>query len=454
MGNNWTSDSVTPSGNLSLNFKYEVTLGGKKFGFASVEGIKTSRSFEFYEEGGVNDHKIHVGKPQDDVFELVFTRGLMIKTSTALADAAMQTAASACSNNSVRKAALTAAALLSSQTVLEVGPAVGTIIVYSTLKRNKVIGKYSFLSLGVKDWTLSGLDAKGSEVLIETFTVLHTGITRVSLSSDSDTSIEARHVIAAADPRDAAAETAALMEEQRRANAELAAKVSESLQSMGDKLKEEKEKKDAMDQANAEIAQSVSEQLEAMREKMEEEYENAQKLNEEWQKLREEGIKKTEEMREIAKEKAKEYQKKSKELTDAIIKAEEANLEKIREYSKELAKTTSKASEMAKKSADKLALEVNKFREAKRQNAEALAKETEEMEKAKLEAIKTMELSRAMAQASRDAAKELQAKNWEETKQKNLEEAKKATEEMTNAAEESAAEAENSADATESMVAD
>ena len=426
MGNNWTNDIVSAADCLSNGFNFKVDFNGITFGFQSVSGIEVTRKVEFYDEGGVNDHRIMLGKPQDDTPELTFTRGLILRTSSAVTGGAKAAIANI-KNNTARKTAFFALNALDPQELLEIGPALGTITVYSTTRRGQIAGMYSFLALGITKWALSDLDSRdGSSLLIETFTVVHTGITRMPLSAPSgqyylgkNTEIQEQERI-----------PVEVTQIDTEAEAALRERPGEAIDR--DLLEVAKNTAEEMAAINAERGDDSLEALKAMQEKMEEEYQNSEKLREEWQKLREEGITKAEELRKKARGKADKYLEESKKLTDSIIKAEKENLEKIREYSKELAKTTQKAADIAKESAEALSVEIEKLREKKRKQANEIENEMEDVEKAKLAALKALELSKAMAKASREAAKELLAKKWEEMKQKNQDEIDKLQEEFEN----------------------
>ena len=58
---------------LSCNFRFIVTLNTFTFGFKSVSGLSVSRELRTIEEGGVNDHGILVGQPDNSSHTLSFS---------------------------------------------------------------------------------------------------------------------------------------------------------------------------------------------------------------------------------------------------------------------------------------------------------------------------------------------------------------------------------------------
>ena len=162
---------------VSAGFNFIVTLNEFTFGFKSVSGISVIRQVTAIPEGGLNDHGIIVEEPNQNSFTLSFSRGLMIRYPQ-LVDATVRSAAAIIPNPIARKAALVLAASSSPQEALEKGPALGFIHVYDRTNK-RLLGLYSFLSLGISEWRVSDLDAEnGSGLLIEDMTIVHTGITR------------------------------------------------------------------------------------------------------------------------------------------------------------------------------------------------------------------------------------------------------------------------------------
>lgn len=162
---------------VSAGFNFIVTLNEFTFGFKSVSGISVNRQVTTIPEGGLNDHGIIVEEPLQSSFTLSFSRGLMIRYPQ-LIDATARSAAAIIPNPIARKTALVLAASSSPQEALEKGPALGFIHVYDRTNK-RLLGLYSFLSLGISEWRVSDLDAEnGSGLLIEDMTIVHTGITR------------------------------------------------------------------------------------------------------------------------------------------------------------------------------------------------------------------------------------------------------------------------------------
>lgn len=175
---------VSASDYLTQGFNFIVTLNAFTFGFKEVQGLSVTRYTDLLTEGGVNDHSILVGRPNNDnnIYDLTFSRGLL-KRSTSLVTGAAKAAAALIPNNIARKAALLGITALDPQESLEVGPALGTIEVYNRYK--KLTASYTFLSLGMTEWSASDLSADSNDISIETIKIVHTGLTRVPLEAPS-----------------------------------------------------------------------------------------------------------------------------------------------------------------------------------------------------------------------------------------------------------------------------
>lgn len=161
---------------ITQGFNFIVTLNEFTYGFQSVSGISVMNSVDYISEGGVNDHQIIVGVPDTSRSALTFKRGLMIRSSSIVNNIA-KAAVAAIPNNMARRAAWFALNMADPQETLENGPAVGIIQVYN--RQSELRAMYSFISLGITDWQIEDLDASSDSVLIESFTVAHTGITRL-----------------------------------------------------------------------------------------------------------------------------------------------------------------------------------------------------------------------------------------------------------------------------------
>ncbi len=164
---------------LTQGFNFIVSLNEFTYGFQSVSGLSVRKNVEYFKEGGVNDHVIMVGEPQDEHSTLTFKRGLMMKSPSVASNIA-KAAAARIPNNLLRKAAMIGVNSLDPQESLESGPSVGLIQVYS--RERKLRALYSFLSLGMVEWNIDDLDANDSKVLIESITVAHTGISRLPVT--------------------------------------------------------------------------------------------------------------------------------------------------------------------------------------------------------------------------------------------------------------------------------
>lgn len=166
---------------LSCNFRFIVTLNTFTFGFKSVSGLSVSRELRTIEEGGVNDHGILVGQPDNSSHTLSFSRGLMLRFPESVDKLTLAAALRLPGNSGMAKLLkLMASSSISPQASLEKGPAYGTIMVYD--RNGNLRGKYSFISFGITEWRVSDLDATDNGLLIEDLTIAHTGLTREPLT--------------------------------------------------------------------------------------------------------------------------------------------------------------------------------------------------------------------------------------------------------------------------------
>lgn len=162
---------------LSCNFKFIVTLNTFTFGFKSVSGLSVSRELRTIEEGGVNDHGILVGQPDNSSHTLSFSRGLMLRFPESVDKLTLAAALRLPGNSGMAKLLkLMASSSTSPQASLEKGPAYGTIMAYD--RNGNLRGKYSFISFGITEWRVSDLDATDNGLLIEDLTIAHTGLKR------------------------------------------------------------------------------------------------------------------------------------------------------------------------------------------------------------------------------------------------------------------------------------
>ena len=132
--------------------RFIVLIGPAKMSFSKVKNIYTEVEVEAIKEGGVNDH-VHIWrKPASNIQKLVFERGV-------------------CPSN-----------ILSSISSFAPGTNLllpGTILVLNS--RGIPMSMFVFTSGIVLKWKVSDLDAKSSEVFIETFEVAHTGIKQIPI---------------------------------------------------------------------------------------------------------------------------------------------------------------------------------------------------------------------------------------------------------------------------------
>ena len=166
---------------LSCNFRFIVTLNTFTFGFKSVSGLSVSRELRTIEEGGVNDHGILVGQPDNSSHTLSFSRGLMLRFPESVDKLTLAAALRLPGNSGMAKLLkLMASSSISPQASLEKGPAYGTIMAYD--RNGNLRGKYSFISFGITEWRVSDLDATDNGLLIEDLTIAHTGLKREPLT--------------------------------------------------------------------------------------------------------------------------------------------------------------------------------------------------------------------------------------------------------------------------------
>ncbi|MBR2579220.1 MAG: phage tail protein, partial [Clostridia bacterium] len=168
---------VSAMDNLLTGFNFIVSLNEFTYGFQNVSNIQRHREVGYIMEGGVNDHQIMVGRPNDNIYTLSLRRGYIIHGPDSIISNAEMAAAARIPNEAARRAALVALNSLSPQSALENGPSIGFIQVYS--RQKKLVAMFSFLSLGMTEWTLSDLDAQSSDALFENITIAHTGLTMI-----------------------------------------------------------------------------------------------------------------------------------------------------------------------------------------------------------------------------------------------------------------------------------
>ncbi len=224
---------------LTQGFNFIVTLNQYMFGFKSVSGISIEREVEYIHEGGVNDHQLMVGAPQGSGgYKLDFERGLMIRTASSPVSFAKAAATANISNNIARKSALIALSSLSPQEALEKGPAIGLIQVYN--RQNKLTAMYSFLSLGMTSWSIDNLDAERGDILIESISIVHTGLTRVPLGA-GNIAVLAKDLDSDAQSQQKAKFIEELKERRDRENKQREKAYEESIEKLRDQLKKERE---------------------------------------------------------------------------------------------------------------------------------------------------------------------------------------------------------------------
>lgn len=224
---------------LTQGFNFIVTLNQYMFGFKSVSGISIEREVEYIHEGGVNDHQLMVGAPQGSGgYKLDFERGLMIRTASSPVSFAKAAATANISNNIKRKSALIALSSLSPQEALEKGPAIGLIQVYN--RQNKLAAMYSFLSLGMTSWSIDNLDAERGDILIESISIVHTGLTRVPLGA-GNIAVLAKDLDSDAQSQQKAKFIEELKERRDRENKQREKAYEESIEKLRDQLKKERE---------------------------------------------------------------------------------------------------------------------------------------------------------------------------------------------------------------------
>ncbi len=244
---------------LTQGFNFIVTLNQYMFGFKSVSGISIEREVEYIHEGGVNDHQLMVGAPQGSGgYKLDFERGLMIRTASSPVSFAKAAATANISNNIARKSALIALSSLSPQEALEKGPAIGLIQVYN--RQNKLTAMYSFLSLGMTSWSIDNLDAERGDILIESISIVHTGLTRVPLGA-GNIAVLAKDLDSDAQSQQKAKFIEELKERRDRENKQKAEAYEESMKKLREKdsqlkkeMKEQKEKLEEEEKKNNELA--------------------------------------------------------------------------------------------------------------------------------------------------------------------------------------------------------
>lgn len=452
MANQFTSDMISSAGDLSCGYHFKVEFNEISFGFQNVDGIELTRSYDSIQEGGVNDHKVLVGRPMDSLPTLTFSRGYIIRASSVVTGAA-KAAAARITNNAARKAALIALNTLDPQEILEYGPALGFITVYSTTRKNKVIARFSFFALGISSWSLEGLNAASGELLVEKFSVLHNGITRIPLIKPALAS-GAYYLGLKDNVKDNIDDTKSFLdgpgepldfsdiekskkefEAARMAELHESAKTrQEEFEKMADTLKEKEEAfKKARDTALSENIKKLRDEYKRMYDALEGSEENPIGIKKQFLITLEETKKAAKEKKEeISKNLAQMLEKSESkyifernrlnESLNETLNAQKKVLQQVQKHSKELADSTRAASQLAQEAMDRLALDMVNFRERQKEKLNAYQEQAKEAEISKFAAIQTMELARAMAKSSKEAAKEFQAQQWKEMKKQYQEE--------------------------------
>lgn len=227
---------------LITKFNFLVTLNEFVFGFQSVSGLEINKRYDYYSEGGINDHQIMVSSPSTDNPTLTFRRGMLLHSSNAVAKSSKWLSTSYMKNNIARKAAMLAEASIDPRTALEVGPALGSIQVYN--RNGKMSALYVFLSLGMTSWKAEDLDASSSDIWCEEITIAHTGLERCPLEMGIVQNFISAGVDAVSDlinPEDS--HSTSNVEAQRKKNKELLEKAKKRQEELEEKKKKEQEEK-------------------------------------------------------------------------------------------------------------------------------------------------------------------------------------------------------------------
>ncbi|MGN1043808.1 MAG: phage tail protein [Acutalibacteraceae bacterium] len=378
---------------LSGNFRFIVTLNQFTFGFKSVSGLSVSRELRTIEEGGVNDHGILVGQPDNSSHSLRFSRGLMLRFPE-IADKLAVAAAVRIPNASARFMALMTAAGASPQETLERGPALGMVIAYD--RNGNVRGKYSFVSFGITEWSVSDLDATDSSgILIEDLTIAHSGLVREpvtvvpasivsvgSISGESQAEINARRAEEKLNYQNMRKKWAEKLGDLEKAKEDKAKEL--------EKVNELKEKlaKGELDEAAIDALSDVSDDVKNMLKKSLKDKEIRDELDEYTKNLEEEKSWKAED----AKKSAKEQADKNAEIREKQISENtKENYEKARDERK------AQIEEQNQKRAEEREASENAKAEKSEQNKELVsqAAEREKENKSKREAVEAVKAEKA-----------------------------------------------------------
>ena len=436
--------SVSAMDNLTQGFNFVVSMNAFTYGFKEVSGIEIENPIDEIPEGGVNDHPLVVGKPNSNIKELSFKRGLIMRSPTLISDAAKALAA-AIPINLARRAALIAINALDPQESLESAPSLGTIQVYS--RTGELTGLYNFVSVGLKSWKIDDLSATDDSVLIEEITIYHTGITRMPVTIVpalfAPTSYnEDRNVWDA----DAAAERwrkaqenkenqkkvqAQIAEEakerreesnERKLDAEMNKLLDEARKILGDdfekfagdlkallngqgsieeklkKLEEEKVKlKDEIDEyySKENIEKRREEKKEETEKEREEQAKNREKVAEEKRKEEQERLDKVEEEKknkknenQVDEKNSSEEQETNKNDKNSISEKQEEKRKEMDEKNKKRKEEAEKRAAEAREKAERRKEELNKIREEQAEKREKVEEEKRKAEQERLDKIK------------------------------------------------------------------
>jgi phage tail-like protein len=422
-------------GDLTPVFNFIVMLNVFTYGFQEVSGLEISRPYSTYEEGGVNDHPIVVGTPETSAKTLTFRRGMIIKKNSLITDLARMGAA-AIPNNLARKAALLGITSLDSAASLEEGPAIGFVQVFDRHFEND-IATFGFLSLGMSEWKMSDLDAQANNLVIEDFTIVHTGLKRLTtnltpsfissfFSSDdynSEYFYEGSHSTM---PND----QSAAKQESVQQNETAQEKVSQTpAQKADEAIKEAKTASEEAVEAAKQVR--IADLLKAAAEKraaeIEKERQELEEKKSEIQAMQEEAAEESRKLQQNITEAAEEHARNMESLKNA---EEQARAEARRAYEDSMKELEERRAALAQKNA-----EIKKSREEANNEAEKMQQEIakskeendkarEELQKAREEATEAARKSREAAEAAEAAADELE--NSEENDKSKVNEAKAA----------------------------
>lgn len=140
---------------VGVNNFFIVSIGNTYIGFSKIENIVEEASYDSIIEGGLNDYVHLLRKPKEANDKLILSQGL-----------------SSVSKDEFEKLGLKVGGVVKDDFILSI---------YTSDKEEgvKLVKSYCFDYGRVSRWSLTNLDALGSDMVIQSFEIMHTGLREV-----------------------------------------------------------------------------------------------------------------------------------------------------------------------------------------------------------------------------------------------------------------------------------